>query len=758
MHVRAAQCNCASNCATIMANNEMEIQEPIPLVCGLCSEYYTDPLMLPCLHSFCMKCLVKIKEEQGREESLKCPTCDANVPLPSGKVKGLTQNLWLAHKVLEATVREKISSKDSIPCDQCTSSSDDASVAFCCSCCLFLCDFCKKGHKRMKKTVHHELIELGGKKVGDVSPVVSRQPTYCTVHDDEKIKFFCQDCEMLVCRDCFIVTHKDHKRIEYTEEGDAAREALKESAAKCNEAKVSGTFTESIANGEKMLRQIDTRKEEIEKEIEETFTILKTVLEERRRFLLAETEEIANAKKESVQKQLNEFRRLENGVVLGCQLAESVSECVDSGEVLSIKKLITNQLEKCLKASKEHPREIQEDGVILTKLEAAGISDEINKFGGVLEVDIDRYSIDSGLAIPLATVGKERKFKLGPIDTPLSLDRATSPLQASIVKCDQGKFGAKEEGKVVIANDNNTATISCIPQSIGQYLLSVTIRGHHIKGSPYCLSAKASKNYASLPNSGNYSIGNNTYGVAVHANGDVFASNSSNSFVQVFSQDGSKTRTIGTNGNGNGQFQSLFALLVVGDKLYVSDNSLHCVQYFSAITGKYISKFGTNGNGEGQFSNPYGMASDGKGKILVADYSNSRVQVFEEDGTFVRVIPCNGTATDVAVDNDGNIHVTIYSQNYVQVFPPEGTDQLYTYNNPAGYSTSPTGIAIDDEGYIFILSRYSNTNYLNVLSPQKAQVNLISQFHNSYTCYGMALDKDGHVYIADYGYSRIMKY
>ncbi|XP_011407248.1 PREDICTED: E3 ubiquitin-protein ligase TRIM71-like [Amphimedon queenslandica] len=736
-----------------MANNEVEIQEPIPLVCGLCSEYYTDPLILPCLHSFCMKCLVKIKEEQGREESLKCPTCDANVPLPSGKVKGLTQNLWLAHKVLEATVREKISSKDSIPCDQCTSSSDDASVAFCCSCCLFLCDFCKKGHKRMKKTVHHELIELGGKKIGDVSPVVSRQPTYCAVHDDEKIKFFCQDCEMLVCRDCFIVTHKDHNRIEYTEEGDAAREALKESAAKCHEAKVSGTFFESIANGEEMLRQIDTRKEEIEKEIEETFTKLKTILEERRRYLLAETEEIASAKKESVKKQLNEFQRLENGVLLGCQLAQSVSECVDSGEVLSIKKLITDQLERCLKASKEHPREIQEDGVILTKLEAVGISNEINGFGGVFEVDPDRYSIESGLAIPLATVGKQRKFKLA-IDTPLSLDKATAHLKTSFVKCD----GTKEEGKVVIANDNKAATISCTPQSIGQYLLSVTVRGHHIKSSPYGLSAKASKNYASLPNLGSYNVGNYTYGVAVHTNGDVFASDSSNGFVQVFSQDRNKTRTIGTKGNGDGQFQSPFGLLVVGDKLYVSDNSLHRLQYFSAITGKYIGQFGTNGNGKGQFSNPYGMASDGKGKILVADYSNSRVQVFEEDGTFVQVIQCNGTPAGVAVDNDGNIHVTIYNQHYVQVFPPEGTNQLYTYNNPNGYLNYPTGIAIDDEGYIFILSRYSSTNYLNVLSPQRTQVNLISQFHNSSTCYGMALDKDGHIYVPDYYNRRIMKY
>ena len=734
-----------------MADNT---EECVPLVCGLCSEYYTDPLMLPCLHSFCKKCLIKVKEEQGREESLKCPTCDDTVPLPShGKIESLTQNLWLSHKVMEASMKEKISGKESIPCEQCTSR-DDAAVAFCCSCCSFLCNFCKESHKRMKKTYQHELIELGGKKASEGNSLhIGHQSVYCTRtdHEEEKLKFYCKDCETLICRDCTIVIHQGHKYTECVKEGDAAREVLKQIGAKCNEAKLSGTFAESIANGEKMLQKIDARKEEVKKEIEETFETLQAALEERRRELLAETEEIANDKKASVKKQLREFRRIENGVLLGCQLAGSVSECVDSGEVLSIKKLITDRLEQCLVACKEEPREINENEAVITRLEVTDMSNEISKFGGVFEIDPALISIDTELAIPLATVEKERKFKLA-IDATLPLDKTTNHLRASFIK-----DGGEEEGRVVIANDNNTAIVSCTPQSIGQYELALTVRGHHVKGSPYHLSVKASRNYDSLNNQKCYSVGNNTYGVAVHANGEVFASNSGG-FVQVFNQDGNKIRTIGFSGNGDGQFSSPFGLLLVGDRLYVSDNSLHCVQYFSATTGGFIGKFGSNGNGEGQFSDPYGMATDGKGKILVADYSNSRVQVFEEDGTFVQAIPCKGYASDVAVDNEGNIHVTILNQNCVQVFSPDGNNELLTYSNPQGYMQYPSSIAIDDEGYIFVMSRHSGISYLNVLSPQKAQVNLISQFHNSYHVYGMALDKDGCVYIADYGNSRVMMY
>uniref|UniRef100_A0A1X7SJ60 SMP-30/Gluconolactonase/LRE-like region domain-containing protein n=1 Tax=Amphimedon queenslandica TaxID=400682 RepID=A0A1X7SJ60_AMPQE len=139
------------------------------------------------------------------------------------------------------------------------------------------------------------------------------------------------------------------------------------------------------------------------------------------------------------------------------------------------------------------------------------------------------------------------------------------------------------------------------------------------------------------------------------------------------------------------------------------------------------------------------MSTDGKGNILVADYNNNRVQIFKEDGTFVQVIQCDGKATDVAVDNEGKIHVTIQSQHHVQVFSSDGKTHLDTYNNPAGNFNTPNGIAIDDEGYIFISC---NNGYLHVLSPDRKEVKLISGLSN---LWGVALDKDGYIYVAEYG-------
>ena len=718
----------------------------VSMTCEVCSEYYTDPLMLPCLHSFCKKCIIKAKEKEGSPDtSLKCPTCDTIVPLPDGKVEDLTQNLWLAHESKEASIKKKIHNKEAKLCDKCSVDDDsDVAVVFCCDCGQFLCEHCKKNHKRKPKKADHKLLNLDAKKEFEM-PTIKHQAIYCVRHSRQELIYYCNDCDQLICRDCLPTKHKDHNIVESTDMGDTACEALKQSVSSCDG--IIPPVNEAIANGEKRLQQIATRKVQVSKQIKETFAELKAVLDKRCNDLIKDTEEIASNKTSSVEKQLDMFHKLVKQVSHGCRLASSVSERTDPGEVLSVKKLITNQLDQCLVDYKKLTLEIKENEEILTRLNTTGIRKAISEFGGVFEADPAAYSIDSGLAIPLATVEKERKFKVALPD----IDKSESYIKASLIKCD----GSKEEGRVDIVKSNNTATVSCTPQSIGQYELSLTIRGHHIKGSPYHLSVKPSRDYTTLTNKGSFKPVSHTYSVAVHTNGEVFASNNNGGFVQVFSEDGTPVRRIGSKGNGNGEFQCPVGLLLVGDRLYVSDAILHRVQYFSATTGQYIGQVERNDKENGQFSNLHGMSTDGKGNILVADYSNNRVQVFKEDGTFVQVIQCDGNPSDVAVDNEGKIHVTIHNQNYVQVFSPDGKTHLNPYSNPAGSFQNPQGIAIDDEGYIFITAQYSSTYYLHVLNYDRKQVNLLSGLNNPW---GVTLDKDGHIYVAEYGNNRIMKY
>ena len=61
----------------------------------------------------------------------------------------------------------------------------------------------------------------------------------------------------------------------------------------------------------------------------------------------------------------------------------------------------------------------------------------------------------------------------------------------------------------------------------------------------------------------------------------------------------------------------------------VCDALNHRVQVFE-LNGKFITKFGAQGSGIGKFNGPvFAAAVLSDGRIVVTDYNNHRVQIFE---------------------------------------------------------------------------------------------------------------------------------
>jgi DNA-binding beta-propeller fold protein YncE len=54
-----------------------------------------------------------------------------------------------------------------------------------------------------------------------------------------------------------------------------------------------------------------------------------------------------------------------------------------------------------------------------------------------------------------------------------------------------------------------------------------------------------------------------------------------------------------------------------------------------APDGTYITAWGEVGSEPGQFDTPHGLAMDSQGRLFVADRSNSRIQIFDQDGNFI---------------------------------------------------------------------------------------------------------------------------
>jgi sugar lactone lactonase YvrE len=691
--------------------------------------------------------LIKVKDDEGAsDESIKCPTCHESVSLPVGKVNGLTQNLWLARQVKIASLCDGTSDKVT-PCDSCVSG-DSSAVAFCSQCWVNLCGFCKEDHQRSRDTFNHQLIDKGKTPSFDK---MSPMPVKCIKHVKEEIKFYCSTCEELACRDCILVHHKDHQYGDCDDvASDSCKEEMKQCASKVDSNKIMAVVDGALDNGAQMVKEIEKREGEVKAEINEAFDLLQHELESRRKYLLHKTEEIASNKKMSLSNQMETFDRLKGSVSQASKLIEAIVESNDSGEILSIKKLIKDQITRCANKFEELNFKIEANEKMFASFDVTTMKSKINSFGGVSTIPASGCTIDSGLGVPLATVGVERKFKVRGIDDngkPVN----DIPLNALVVSSD-GNDEKVEEVKIT-SSDDCTTTVSFVPERVGEMKVSLLVGGQHINGSPCKISVKQKRDYSSLGNQlRSYNVGTRTYGVAVDTNGEVYAS-SDGGYIQVFNNDGTPTRRIGSSGDGNGQFKWPWGLVIVGETLYVTDHSLHRVQMFSTTTSQYIGQFGSKGSGQGQFNDPRGITHDGKGHILVADCCNYRVQVFTLDGTFVQVIDCDGQSVyDVAVDNDGNIHVPYYNQNIVQVFSSDGVTKLYSYNNPNGNFNNPEGTLIDDEGYCFIGSTNSS---LHILDSTGRQVNVICGLGDPL---GLAMDKEGHVYVADFSNKCIRKY
>ena len=95
----------------------------------------------------------------------------------------------------------------------------------------------------------------------------------------------------------------------------------------------------------------------------------------------------------------------------------------------------------------------------------------------------------------------------------------------------------------------------------------------------------------------------------------------------------------------------------------VADGDNHRIQVLRYSDGAHLRSFGSYGAGAGQFDQPWGIAFDGAGHIIVSEYNGCRVQVLRySDGAHVRTLGSQGSgngqfsyAQGIAVDGDAAI-------------------------------------------------------------------------------------------------------
>ena len=177
------------------------------LTCSVCLDRLKDPKLLPCLHTYCKGCLQGILRKLRGKSNIQCPQCRSTHAVPSGGVNEFPSDMVLANALDFHSLKEKDKSDQPIPCNMCTE--DDPATTYCPTCSKFLCEFCSKAHKRQVDYRDHKTVSLGDLDAETIKGF--ERPRRCSYHSGELLKLYCKTCHKLICRDCTLVDHHNHK-------------------------------------------------------------------------------------------------------------------------------------------------------------------------------------------------------------------------------------------------------------------------------------------------------------------------------------------------------------------------------------------------------------------------------------------------------------------------------------------------------------------------------------------------------------------
>ena len=285
--------------------------------------------------------------------------------------------------------------------------------------------------------------------------------------------------------------------------------------------------------------------------------------------------------------------------------------------------------------------------------------------------------------------------------------------------------------------------ISYQPTIKGRHQLHVKVEGQHIKASPFSVAVNAPVVDLTAPIKTIQGVCK-PIRLAVNKRGELVVVERDESRISVFTASGEKLRSFGTHGFGQGQFESPNGVAVDGEenifvadtgndsiqkfteegqflnrkvdckpnaiafntsngKLYVSDHSKHQVVVLNSDL-TFSSAFGGKGSAKGKFDFPKGIAFDSIGNVFVADRNNSRVQVFTDEGKFLRIVEKKlKLPVGVAVNTEGVIFVSDILASRVSVFDHNGR-----FMSSCGGFASPCGLAMDDCGMLYVCDIRSN--------------------------------------------------
>nr|XP_020469975.1 tripartite motif-containing protein 2 [Monopterus albus] len=698
------------------------------LICSICLDRYENPKVLPCLHTFCERCLQNYIPAHSL--TLSCPVCRQTSILPEKGVAALQNNFFITN-LMDVLQRAP---------DSC---SQEAAA------------------------------------LNNITSVATGQLLSCPNHGGNVMEFYCPPCETAMCQECTSGEHGDHPTVllkDVVEQHKASLQVQLDAVKKRLPEIDSALQTLS-----EILQQLTNQKSSIEDDIHTTFDELQKTLNVRK-----------GLKQKVLQAQLDALLHGQEGINSSCNFTEQALSHGTEAEVLLVKKQMRERLTELANRELPLQPEENDQLDFLVETEGLKKSiHNLGTIVTTNAVASESVATGEGLrhcvmgvptSITITTKDKDGELcKMGNTVITAEISSADGARgEGEILDNKNGTyeylFTAPKEGTFHLSlrlydqhikgspfKIKATKSLDVSPTSDGMKKRLKSPGSGHIK-------QKAIKRPASMYSTGRrkenpieddliFRIGTkgrnkgeftNLQGVASSSLGKVLIADSNNQCVQIFSNDGQFKSRFGVRGRSPGQLQrptgvavhpngdiiiadydnkwvSIFSSegkfknkigsgKLMGPKgvsvdrnghIIVVDNKACCIFIFQ-LNGKLVTKFGNRGNGDRQFAGPHFAAVNNNNEIIVTDFHNHSVKVFNTEGEFLLKFGSNGEGngqfnapTGVAVDANGNIIVADWGNSRIQVFDGSGSFLSYI-NTSADPLYGPQGLALTSDGHVVV--------------------------------------------------------
>ncbi|XP_013421553.1 tripartite motif-containing protein 2-like [Lingula anatina] len=633
--------------------------------CSICLKDFEDPKVLPCLHTYCKRCLASYIPDNTPGSTFLCPLCQKETNLPKDGVDGFLHNYFidsLQDTVLTPTRKKK--------CGACAANGEDVeAVSKCLNCSEYLCNPCAKYHIRFKMSSNHKVYTFEQLRSGEHHQELQEfQSVFCPVHKEEPIRYFCLKCQMPICRDCKVLTHDEHKCTSL----DTAIETVKPKLASMLE-KLDDKISiqeNDLTILQAVLRDHDTNTSCVMKDISDHSRHLQQQIQQQEKKLLQEVQEVSEAHKKNITLYLESCKVTSSSMKSTSDLVGSILSRGTPAEILILQQQVGDRLQELLLPSGggDIPQHLS-----LQLQTNNDVDREVNKGKGLGTIQENRQDIQGINSRGTLIVTRKAQIKDNPHLVSQFNSNCSNP--SSLVTCTK-----PQQGYLVVDYDNNKV---CRFSLDGQLLVQLSKAGSRSLGNPF--------------------------GVAVLPDGTIVVSECGRNKLIFMSQDFNLTKEVDMKGpdglyvtdsntilvaqpnlkqvsivNIHGaivgtikhsSFQWPWYVTVLNNgNIVVSDMNAKAV-FILSPTGSLLHIY--TGSRQNQLCKPRGVCVDQYDNIIIADYNTNKIHIISIDGEFVQLLATGNDGLQkplgLTINHDGDLTVSQHG-GMVKVFRYMGSD------------------------------------------------------------------------------------